>query len=68
MKTILFALLGLGALAASFPAAAGPDWAVIERGRAAARTAAERTAQAHNATPCAQADVAASVPSPVTSR
>ncbi|RDK10581.1 hypothetical protein DN412_10050 [Cupriavidus lacunae] len=67
MKTILFALLGLGALAASFPAAAGPDWAVIERGRAAARADA-RTAQARNATPCAQTAVAASAASPATSR
>lgn len=46
MKTILFALLGLGAVTASPPAAAGPDWTVIERARAAAR--------ARHAAHCAQ--------------
>ncbi|WP_349605959.1 MULTISPECIES: hypothetical protein [Cupriavidus] len=46
MKTVLLALLGLGAITASLPAAAGPDWAVIERARAAAR--------ARHAAHCAQ--------------
>ncbi len=39
MKTILLALLGAAAVTAAWPAMAGPDWAVIERGRAAARAA-----------------------------
>lgn len=39
MKTILLALLGAAAVTAAWPAFAGPDWAVIERGRAAARAA-----------------------------
>ncbi|CAG2134211.1 hypothetical protein LMG31506_01338 [Cupriavidus yeoncheonensis] len=39
MKTILLALLGAAAVTAACPATAGPDWAVIERGRAAARAA-----------------------------
>jgi hypothetical protein len=39
MKTILLALLGATAVTAALPALAGPDWAVIERGRAAARAA-----------------------------
>lgn len=39
MKTILLALLGAAAVTAACPAMAGPDWAVIERGRAAARAA-----------------------------
>ncbi|TDF66797.1 hypothetical protein [Cupriavidus sp. L7L] len=46
MKAILIAMLALGALAASLPASAGPDWSVIERARAEAR--------AHHAIPCAQ--------------
>ncbi|CAG9183242.1 hypothetical protein LMG23992_04939 [Cupriavidus laharis] len=39
MKNILLALLGAAAVMAAWPAMAGPDWAVIERGRAAARAA-----------------------------
>lgn len=55
MNKLLLALLGAVALMSSLPAAAGPDWTVIERGRAAAR--------ARHTTPCAtcaqQADQAA---------
>ncbi|MFJ4292953.1 hypothetical protein ACIP1U_24730 [Cupriavidus sp. NPDC089707] len=50
MKTILLAVLTLGALAASLPASAGPDWSVIERARAQARA----QARARHAVPCAQ--------------
>ncbi|WP_155301128.1 hypothetical protein [Cupriavidus necator] len=57
MKTILLALLGLGAITASLPAAAGPDWTVIERARAAAR--------AGHAAHCAQP---ADPPTPATAR
>ncbi|ODV42102.1 hypothetical protein AWV79_29915 [Cupriavidus sp. UYMMa02A] len=39
MKNILLALFGSAAVMAAWPAMAGPDWAVIERGRAAARAA-----------------------------
>jgi hypothetical protein len=39
MKNILLALFGAAAVTAAWPAMAGPDWAVIERGRAAARAA-----------------------------
>ncbi|MBP0623276.1 hypothetical protein [Cupriavidus consociatus] len=64
MKTILLAMLALGALAASVPASAGPDWSVIERARAEAR--------ARHALPCAQSAhaVPASGPpaSPATAR
>ncbi len=35
MKNILLALFGSAAVMAAWPAMAGPDWAVIERGRAA---------------------------------
>jgi hypothetical protein len=64
MKSTLPALLGLCALAASYPVAAGPDWTVIERGRATAQAAAERPAPARQATPCAQPDVARPATSP----
>ncbi|MCY1279727.1 hypothetical protein D9M68_440140 [compost metagenome] len=64
MKTILIAMLALGALAASVPASAGPDWSVIERARAEAR--------ARHAVPCAQnahAAPASAVPdTPATAR
>lgn len=37
MKSALLALCGAASLLASLPAVAGPDFAVIERGRAEAR-------------------------------
>ncbi|MEM5432459.1 hypothetical protein [Cupriavidus oxalaticus] len=61
MKSILLAMLALGAIAASLPASAGPDWSVIERARAQAR--------ALQAAPCAQsADAAPVRATPATAR
>ncbi|WP_317924895.1 MULTISPECIES: hypothetical protein [unclassified Cupriavidus] len=61
MKTILLAMLALGAIAVSLPASAGPDWTVIERARA--------QAQARHAPPCAQdAGTSPASATPATSR
>lgn len=46
MNKLIATLLGIATLSAALPAIAGPDWNVIERGRAAARTQAAK--------PCAQ--------------
>jgi len=56
MNKIVLTLLGAAALAAALPAFAGPDWNVIERGRAAAQ-------QAQQTKPCTQQSNDATAPS-----